>query len=54
MQGKPEQMIEKIVSGRVAKVVSYSSSRRTYGARMNVKELVKSHVVELGEERLYS
>ena len=52
LQGKPEQIIEKIVSGRVSKIVKTKLLLEQPYIRdpnMNVDELVKSYVGKLGE-----
>ena len=52
LQGKPEQIVEKIVSGRVAKILKTKLLLEQPYIRdpnMNVDELVKSYVGKLGE-----
>ena len=52
LQGKPDQIIEKIVTGRVAKLMkSKMLLEQPYirDPNMNVEELVKSYVAKLGE-----
>merc|ERR1719182_469681 len=52
LQGKPEQIVEKIVSGRVGKILKTKLLLEQPYIRdpsMNVDELVKSYVSKLGE-----
>merc|ERR1711924_526613 len=52
LQGKPEQIVEKIVSGRIAKLIKTKILLEQPYIRdpnMNVDELVKSYIGKLGE-----
>merc|ERR1711871_1837862 len=52
LQGKPEQIVDKIVSGRVNKIIKTKLLLEQPYIRdpnMNVDELVKSYVSKLGE-----
>merc|ERR1712054_86378 len=52
LQGKPEQIVEKIVSGRINKLIKTKLLLEQPYIRdpnMNVDELVKSYVGKLGE-----
>ena len=52
LQGKPEQIIEKIVSGRVEKAMKAKlllEQPYIRDTNMSVEELVKSYIAKLGE-----
>jgi len=52
LQGKPEQIVEKIVSGRIAKMINTKlllTQPYIRDPNMNVEEFVKSYVGKLGE-----
>ena len=52
LQGKPEQIIEKIVTGRVEKAVKTKTLMNQPYIRdqdMSVEDLIKSYVAKLGE-----
>ena len=52
MQGKPEQIVEKIVSGRVEKALKTKlliEQPYIRDTSMSVDELVKSYIAKLGE-----